>query len=49
MSMVASPLPPTSMNATSGPIATIVPSIVCPSSNRFACSEASNILAKSSS
>ena len=30
ISMTASPLPPTSTNATSGPIATIVPSMVCP-------------------
>jgi len=37
------------MNATSGRIATIVPSIVCPFSYRFAFSEASNIVAKSSS
>ena len=48
-SMDASPLPPTSMNATSGPIATMVPSMVCPCSKRFALSDASNIAAKSSS
>jgi hypothetical protein len=47
-SIVASPLPPTSTKATSGPIATIVPSIVCPCSMRFAWSDASNIAAKSS-
>ena len=33
--IVASPLPPTSTNATSGPIATIVPSTCWPFSNRF--------------
>src|ERR1700712_615122 len=48
MSIVASPLPPMSINATAGPIATIVPSIVCPRSTRFALVDASNIAAKSS-
>ena len=48
-SIVASPLPPTSTNATSGPMATIVPSMVCPRSKRFALIDASNIAAKSSS
>src|SRR6266542_1171898 len=47
-SIVASPLPPMSTNATSGPIATIVPWRVCPSLKRFALIEASNIAAKSS-
>ena len=49
ISIVASPLPPTLTNATSGPIATIVPSMVWPFSKRFAWSDASNIAAKSSS
>ena len=49
ISSCASPLPPTLTNATSGPIATIVPSIVWPRSKRFAWIEASNIAAKSSS
>src|SRR5439155_15754925 len=48
ISIVASPLPPTSTNATSGPIATIVPSRVWPFSKRFALIDASNIAAKSS-
>jgi hypothetical protein len=48
MSIVASPLPPTSTNATSGPIATIRPSMCCPRSSRLACVDASNIAAKSS-
>src|SRR5688572_2363247 len=48
ISIVASPLPPTSTNATSGPIATIVPSMVWPCSTRFGWVEAANIAAKSS-
>ena len=48
-SMVASPLPPTSTNATSSPIATTVPSTLWPLSRYAACTEASNIAAKSSS
>jgi hypothetical protein len=47
-SIMASPLPPTLTNATSGPIATIVPSRVWPLSKRFGLSDASNIAAKSS-
>src|SRR5438128_11322128 len=35
ISIVASPLPPTSTKATSGPMATIVPSSVWPFSKRF--------------
>ena len=42
-------MPPTLTNATSGPIATISPSIVCPRSKRFGWIEASNSVAKSSS
>src|SRR2546423_1491147 len=49
ISIVASPLPPTSTKATSGPMATIVPSSVWPFSKRFGFVEASNIAAKSSS
>jgi hypothetical protein len=45
---MASPLPPTLTNATSGPIATIAPSIVWPRSMRFCLSDASNSAAKSS-
>src|SRR5688572_3840945 len=48
-SIVASPLPPTLTNATSGPIATMVPSIVCPFRKRFAWPDASKSAAKSSS
>ena len=48
-SITASPLPPTSTKATSGPIATIVPSMVCPCVKRLVLIDASNIAAKSSS
>src|SRR3954468_15751025 len=48
-STTASPLPPTSTNATPWPKPTIVPSIVCPLSYCFALSEAANNVAKSSS
>src|SRR5262245_20836135 len=49
MSMAASLLPPTSTSADSSPIATTTPSMICPFVTRFARSEASNIVAKSSS
>src|SRR5919204_6956910 len=48
-SICASLFPPTLTRATSGPTATMVPSIVCPCSNRRALTDASNIVAKSSS
>src|SRR5207249_4010187 len=48
MSMVASPFPPMSTNATSGPIATMVPETVSPSWWDFSASDSSSIRAKSS-
>ncbi|MSO50036.1 MAG: enoyl-CoA hydratase/isomerase family protein, partial [Acidobacteria bacterium] len=48
-SIVASPLPPTLTNATSAPMATMVPSMVWPFLKRFDLVDASNNAAKSSS
>src|SRR5690349_5793217 len=48
MSMVASPLPPTSTKATSAPMPTMVPSIVWPCAIRFVRCDAANSAAKSS-
>jgi RNA polymerase sigma-70 factor (ECF subfamily) len=49
MLMDASPLAPTSMSATSGPMATMLPWTLCPVASRFALIDASNRAAKSSS